>query len=451
MAYKDLPKVMIFGRPNVGKSALFNRLLGGRTAIVADTPGVTRDSLHGICRRWEKPFVLIDTGGFVSGKKMELEEAIDRQINRSLHTADVVLFVVDVSTGILPEDERIGDILRSEMKPIIIVANKADNNRLAGGAAEFYKLGLGEPVAVSAAHNSGIDDLGEKIAGILTETALPETESAEPVRFCIVGRSNVGKSSLVNAVLGEERCVVSEEAGTTRDSVNTLFHYKGQEYEIVDTAGIRKRKSGLVGVDFYSYTRACKSIKNSTVSVLLIDAAAGLLEGDKKIARYIKDSGKGLVIGVNKMDLIENPNKEGFIEYLMGEANFLAFTPVAFLSALTGEGVSGMLEEISDVSGRMGAELPQAMLEEVIFRFVDMRPPRSKKGLDGKVKGVEQIGGFPPKVMLKVKRKDCFSDGYLEMIEKYLIETYEMYGVPVKVIVREIGKRNKDSIKWNHR
>ncbi|MFH1538581.1 MAG: ribosome biogenesis GTPase Der [bacterium] len=447
MPKNDLAKVAIVGRPNVGKSALFNRLMGKRIAIVDGAFGVTRDRISGICTRGGAHFELYDMGGFVSRRREGLEESVNRQIVRAVALADVIVFVVDAIAGPVPEDENICEMVRREGKPVILAANKADNPKLEDRAVEFFGLGLGEPLPVSAAHNRNIgallEEIAEKIPPGLHDAA---REGGEPTRFCIVGRQNVGKSTLVNAILGEERCVVSDVPGTTRDSVDSEFSLDGRDYAIVDTAGMKKQVRALKDLEFYSYRRACGAVERSSVAVLLIDAVEGIVETDKKIAAFALESGKGMVIGVNKMDLIEEPVHENFLSHLADSAPFLRYTPVVFLSALRGEGVENLLGEVAEVARKMGAELPAEELENEVLSLVELFPPKSLGKRPTRVFSVRQTGKNPPKITLLVSNRDAFPDSYLRSITNRLVETYGLYGVPLTVAARKKpGKKKKRS------
>ncbi|MEW5946577.1 MAG: ribosome biogenesis GTPase Der [bacterium] len=438
MSAEGMPVVAIVGRPNVGKSALFNRLMGRRISIVADTPGVTRDRIQGLCTRGRTPFLLLDGGGFAPEARRELERAVEKQIARSIAMADLIVFVVDAGDGLVPEDRRVAEVLRREGKPVVVAANKADAAGGEGAAGEFFGLGLGEPLAVSAIHGTNADELLERIAeGLGGERAA--ARSGSPARVCIVGRPNVGKSSLVNAILGEERCVVSREPGTTRDAVDAAFSFEGRDYVIVDTAGMKKKRTSMSGLEYYGFNRARRAIRAASIAVLLLDAEEGIVDGDKKIAAYVRERGKALIIGVNRIDLIENPDFDRFLGHLAVEAPFLRYTPVVFLSALTGVGLRELLSEVGSVREKMEIEFPAVELEETMYGILEMFPPASAGGGRGVAYGVRQVRKSPLVIALDVNRRECFPATYVAMLENRFVEINELYGAPLRIVVREVG------------
>lgn len=437
-----LAKVAVVGRPNVGKSALFNRLIGRRLAIVDSVFGVTRDRIQGVCSRVVPPFSIFDMGGYVSGRTEGIEASVNKQILSAIEEADIILFVVDSIDGSLPEDEMIAVLLRRSGKPIVLTANKADNGRLEERAMDFLLLGLGEPVAVSAAHGINIEGLAEEIA----ERIPPEFHvkagppELKPVSFCLVGRRNVGKSTLTNAILGEERCVVSDTPGTTRDSIDAEFSRAGKRYIIIDTAGMQKRRNQLRDIDFYSDRRAVEAVSRADIAALLLEGPTSILDADKKIAALAKSKGKGLIIAVNKMDLMEKPVRERIVEQLADAAPFLRHTPVVFISALKREGLGRLLDEISRLNARMKLEIPSEELQSEIFNFISLFPARGK-GRAPVVHSVRQTRANPPRITLTVNSPDSFAESWLRQLENHIIEVWELFGTPLELSLEKKAKK----------
>jgi GTP-binding protein len=431
------PEVSIVGRPNVGKSTLFNRIIGRRMAIVDDRPGVTRDSLAAECRILGKRCMLVDTGGLSSfRRKSEIEQGVDRQILASMKRAALCLFVVDLQAGVVPEDVHVAETLRRTGAEVLLVGNKADGERHDRTSAEFSELALGEPFPVSALHGRNILDLLEAVAARLPETR--ERTDEERIRIAIVGRPNVGKSSITNAVLGQERCIVSAEPGTTRDSISCDFSWDGVPFTIVDTAGQRRRKSKADDIEYYSISRARSAIKRSNLCVLVLDAEQGLTEGDKRIASAIQEFDRGFLIAVNKMDLIKNPNMDYFIKNLLTDAPFLRNTPILFVSAMHREGMDSILKHAVDIHDRMFTLLPQDLLENLIYDIRAMFSPRSQGRLIGEIKGVLHDKVDPPRIVLQVNDSELFPPDYMKLIENRIREAFNLAGVPLQL--EAIGK-----------
>ncbi|MFA6449070.1 MAG: ribosome biogenesis GTPase Der [bacterium] len=427
----QLPLVSFVGRPNVGKSTIFNRLIGRRVAIVDDTPGVTRDRIFGRCTIAGKQVYIVDTGGLTSyTDKSEMDANIQKQAMLSFEDSTVLVLVVDAQAGLLPEDEYAANILRKHKCQVIVAANKADNEKMAETASEFFALGFGAPVPVSALHGFNMPELKERIGKFLPPTERLE-ERGRAVRFCMAGHPNVGKSSIVNAILGEERCVVSPVPGTTRDRVDSEFTYEGRPFVIVDTAGIRRRKLKMDKLEFYSSTRARNAIAESDVAILVLDAKEGIIEGDKRLVAEIIALKKGLVIAVNKMDLVDEPAPERFVNYLSKEASFLRHTPVVFMSALKSEGIDVLLDTLVDVYGRMNEMLPHELLRNVVLDVRALYSPRSRGKVFGEIKAVLHDRTNPPRVVIKVNDKGLFTPGYIRMIESHIRNCFDLTGVPL--------------------
>jgi GTPase len=443
MKKSTLPLVSLVGRPNVGKSTLFNRLIGRRIAIVDDTPGVTRDRIFGRCSMLGRQIYLVDTGGLTSyADKSEMDKNIEKQVMLSFESSAVLVLVVDASAGLLPEDVYTANALRKHKRPVIVAANKSDNEKTAESAAEFYKLGFGDPIPISSLHGLNIQELKERIVKLLPEAG--EMESRErQLKFCVTGRPNVGKSSIVNAILGEERCVVSPIPGTTRDRVDTEFTRDGRQFVIVDTAGIKRRKNKMDKLEFYSSTRARNAIEDADVAVLVLDAMEGILEGDKRIVAEIIEKKKALVIAVNKIDLVRTPNPERFMEYLGDEASFLKFAPVVFVSALKGEGINDMLDTIFDVNIRMNTMLPVELLRNMIYDIRALYSPRSRGLKFGEIRGVLHDRTGPPRIVIKVNDVKLFPTGYMRLIEKHIRNVFDLRGVPLDLTVSGVPDKKK--------
>ena len=437
-----IAQIAIVGRPNVGKSTMFNRLLRRRIAIVDDRPGVTRDSIVSECRILGKRCFLVDTGGLSSfGKKNEIETGVDEQILRSIESADVILFVVDSSAGPMPEDRYVAQVLRRMKRRVVFVSNKADGPEHDDRTTEFCELGMDEPMPVSALHGRNIMDLQEKLAAMLPESAEPEQH--ERITFCIVGRPNVGKSSLTNAILGQDRCIVSSTPGTTRDSIQADFTWNHSQYTIIDTAGQRRRKRNLDDVEFYSINRARNAIKRCDVAVLILDAEEGLFEGEKRIASAIQEYKRGFLLVVNKMDLIPDPNTDFFIQNMLQEAPFLRNTPILFVSALEKAGMDMILDNVADIYDRLHTPLPQELLENLIYDIRALFSPRSKGRRIGEIRGVIHDRVNPPRIVLKVNDVDLFPPDYMRLIENRIRDAFNLAGVPLDLTLSAPPKSKK--------
>ncbi|HOX29105.1 MAG TPA: ribosome biogenesis GTPase Der [bacterium] len=428
-----LPLVSIVGRPNVGKSTLFNRLIGKRVSIVDDMPGVTRDRIYGRCRIGAKTAYLVDTGGLTSESgKTELEKNIEKQIMMSFEDSSVLVFVADAVAGVTPEDRFIADVLRKYGKPVIMVANKAEGRPAELTAGEFFELGFGQPAAVSALHGDNITAITASIEPLLPETEHDSAREA-PVRFCIAGRPNVGKSSIVNAILGEERCVVSEVPGTTRDRVDAEFSIDGRAFVIVDTAGIKRRKTKMERIEFFSTTRSRRAIADSDVTVLVLDATEGLLEGEKRIISDIAEAKRGMVIAVNKMDLVPDPDYDRFVSHLSKKAPFLNKTPLVFVSAVDHSGLDELIDTIVDVQARMKEPLPVELLKNIIYDIRSLYSPGSHGKHVGEIKDVAHDRVNPPRVVIKVNDVESFPPAYVRLIENRIRSVFDLSGVPLEL------------------
>lgn len=428
------PIVALVGRPNVGKSTLFNRLTGRRTAIVDDQPGVTRDRLYGDVEWDNRKFTLIDTGGLFL-EDPEFRRDVEKQVGKALAEADVVVFMVDARVGPLVEDERIAQELLKAKSRTIVAANKVDNFR-EQDFYEFYRLGLGEPVPISGLHGLNIDELLDRIVELLPEGR--EEEKEEGVRVAIVGRPNVGKSTLVNALLRDERMIVSDIAGTTRDAIDTSFERDGRRYILIDTAGIRKRSRLKRGIEYYGVVRALRSVDRADVVLLVLDTGAGVVEQDKKIAGYVEESGKGVIIVINKWDLHANMNvfRRDFEAYVRAELDFIDYAPVHFVSAQTGQGVDKIMEKVDAVQKERSRWITTGNLNSWLQEAVYLNPPpgSGKQGL--KFYYATQVGSRPPVIAFFVNNPELVRSSYKRYLERQLRQAYGFEGTPVRLVFR---------------
>lgn len=428
------PIVALVGRPNVGKSTLFNRLVGRRTAIVDDLPGVTRDRLYGDVEWDGREFTLIDTGGLFLDDP-DFGEHVEEQVRRAIAEADLVVFVVDARVGPAVEDDRVAQELLKSKRKTIVAVNKVDNFRDAH-FYEFYKLGLGDPVPISSLHGLNIDELLERIVELLPEGGVREV--AEGVRVALVGRPNVGKSTLSNTLLQEERMIVSDVAGTTRDAIDTCLERDGRRYILVDTAGIRKRGRVERGVEYYGVMRALRSIDRADVVLLIIDAGSGIVEQDKKIAGYIEESGKGVIIVINKWDLatkITNKRRD-FEAYVRTQLDFISYAPLRFVSALTGSGVDHLLEDVDLVCLEQNKRISTGNLNSWLNEVVYLNPPPGAGRQGVKFYYATQVATKPPVIACFVNNPDMVHFSYKRYLERQLRQAYGFEGTPVRLVFR---------------
>lgn len=432
--------VAIVGRPNVGKSTLFNRLVGGRIAIVEDVPGVTRDRLYHDTDWQGYEFTLVDTGG-ITDKPEGLETEVRKQAEQALSEADVILFLVDAREGLTADDFAIADILRRAERPVILVANKVDNFEDLSILQEFYRLGLGDPFPISAAHGLNIGELLDKIVELLPRKI--EEESRQGTRVAIVGRPNVGKSSLVNRLLGEERVIVSEIPGTTRDAIDTYFRRGDKEYILIDTAGIRRRSRILETTERYSVQRAFKAIDRADVVLLVLDATEGVTEQDKKIAGYGHQRGKGAIIVVNKWDLIpkDSHTLDHYRKGVLQELYFMDYAPVLFISALTGQRVHQVLPTVDEVIAQARHRVSTGLLNSVIQESVLLTPPPTVKGRAAKIYYATQVDVQPPTFVFFVNDPEAIHFSYRRYLENQLRQAFGFQGTPLRLIFRAKGGR----------
>jgi len=432
--------VAIVGRPNVGKSTLFNRLTQSRRAIVSDVAGTTRDRQYGKCSWGDKEFSIVDTGGWVVNSDDIFEDAIRKQVLLAAEEADLVLFLVDVETGITDWDEDVAQILRRSNLPIILVANKVDNSGMGYAAAEFYRLGLGDPQCVSAATGGGTGDLLDMIFEKLPAEQKEDYEDDLP-RFAVVGRPNAGKSSLINAFIGEERNIVTEIAGTTRDSIYTRFDKFGFDFYLVDTAGIRRKNKVTEDLEFYSVMRSIRAIENSDVCILMIDATRGIEAQDMNIFQLIQKNNKSLVVVVNKWDLVQDKDQKVIDTFKNAIHNrmapFVDF-PIIFASALTKQRIFKVLETAKDVYKNRTTHIGTNKLNEIMLPIIEQTPPPSIKGKFIKIKYCSQLPNTQiPSFVFYANLPQYIKENYRRFLENKIRENWNLHGCPINVFIRQ--------------
>ncbi len=421
--------VCLVGKPNVGKSSIFNRLIKENKSIIMDTPGVTRDRIYGKVEYNNKRFHLIDTGGISFGDD-DFQKDILAQATLAIDEADLVLFVVDGIEDIDASDRKVAEILHRTSKPVIVVVNKLDNDKRKDNLYNFYELGFSELIAVSASHNIGINELLNTITKDLPEEEIKEDNT---IKFSIIGRPNVGKSSLINAILNEDRAIVSDIAGTTRDAIDTKFKYNHEDITVIDTAGMRKKGKIYESVEKYSLIRSLKAIDRSDVCVLVIDALTGIIEHDKHIASYALDAGKGIVICVNKWDTINNPDSDirHWKEEIKNEFQFIPYAHVVFLSAKTKKRVSTLMPEVINAYNNNRKEVKTSLLNNIIMEAVSLHEPPSYKGKRLKIYFVSQTGNCPPKFTFSVNNKGLVHFSYERYLENQIRNNIDFDGTPI--------------------
>ena len=428
-----VPIVVIVGRPNVGKSTLFNRLTRSRDAIVADEPGITRDRHYGEGRVGQKPYLLVDTGGFEPVATEGIYHEMARQTRQAVDEADVVLFVVDARAGLVAQDEVIADELRKTGRRIMLVVNKAEGARPETAAAEFHALGLGDPLTISAAHGENVSDLMDVVlADFPNAEETPETESENP-RIAIVGRPNVGKSTLVNALLGQERVIVFDQPGTTRDSIYVEFEHGGRPYTLIDTAGVRRRSRIAEAAEKFSVVKTMQAIADANVVVLLLDATQEVSEQDAHIAGFIVEAGRALVVAVNKWEAVDEATRESVKRTLTRKLNFLSFARVHFVSALAGQGISGLMKSVDAAYAAATAKLPTPKLTRALQAAVSQQqPPRAGYGRP-KLRYAHQGGSNPPRIIVHGTALEHVPASYRRYLERFFRDVFKLQGTPLKV------------------
>ena len=432
-----LPVVALVGRPNVGKSTLFNKLVGKQVSIIEDTPGVTRDRIYSRVNYNRYSFNLIDTGGIDVSKEIFNDE-IKVQAEIAIDEADVVIFIVDGKEGMTTNDRVVRDMLLKSNKKVIVAINKIDNKESLNNQYDFYELGFEHYVPISAEHNTGIYELLDVVTSEFNEIE-DEVEDTRP-KFSVIGRPNVGKSSLINALLNEERVIVSNEAGTTRDAIDTVLKYNGEEFVLIDTAGMRKKGKIFEAVEKYSLLRSLKAIDRSDICLLVINAEEGIIEHDKHIASYAADAGKGVIIVVNKWDKVENKNTKDFELLIRNEFKFLSYAPIVYLSALTKKRIHTLMPEVLKVSENISKEIKTSVLNDVINDAYQLNIPPSYKGKRLKIYFVSQTGTKPPKFTFNVNDKGLVHFSYYRYLENKLRENFDLEGTPIILQFKNKGE-----------
>src|SRR5690554_2749870 len=438
------PIVAVVGRPNVGKSTLFNALAGERISIVEDTPGVTRDRIYADIEWLDYSFTLIDTGGIEPDSKDVMLTYMRSQAEVAIETADVIMFVVDVRQGLIDDDFKVADMLRKSGKPVVLVVNKVDDfAKFMPDVYEFYNLGIGDPNPISAAGKLGIGDMLDQVVKHFPDQNLSQEEDERP-KIAIVGKPNVGKSSLVNRLAGEERVIVTNIAGTTRDAIDTVIKYHGQEFVFIDTAGLRRKSKIKENIEYFSIVRTVAAIEKSDLVVLVIDAEEGVTEQDAKIAGIAHDRGKGMIIAVNKWDAIEKDNKtvNKYIDQIRKVLSFIPYAEIVFISALTGQRVNKLFDLIEQIVQFQNLRVPTGVLNEILTEAIALQHPPSDKGKPLRIYYITQVSVKPPTFVLFINDKALAHFSYIRYIENKIRETFGFAGTPLRIITRE-RKGNK--------
>ena len=445
---KRKPIIAVVGRPNVGKSTFVNRLVGKRQSIVDDLPGVTRDRIYFDVEWQHKQFTVIDTGGIVPGDEDEIMLSIYDQAKIACEEADKIIFLVDGIDGVTPVDEDIANILRQSDKPVYLAVNKVDSHNQITMISDFYSLAVGEPIAISALHGSG--GVGDLLDEITKDFSSDETQTEDgSIKLAIVGRPNAGKSSIVNALLGEKRVIVSDISGTTRDSIDSRLTYNEQEFIIIDTAGIRKKAKVDYGIEKFAVDRAIRSIKECDVALLVIDATEavnGISDQDKKIASIITEAGKGMVIAINKWDLIEDKKSNTinkFEKMLTNEIPFLDYIPKIYISAITHQRLNNIFTRVVEVQAEHTKRVSTGLLNKVVNEAYALNPPQTIRNKRLKIMYSTQANAEPPTFILFVNDEKLLKDHYKRYMENKLREAFGFFGTPIRIAVRERSEKNK--------
>ena len=441
---KRKPIVAVVGRPNVGKSTLFNALAGSRISIVKDTPGITRDRIYADVTWLNYSFTLIDTGGIEPDSKDIILSQMREQAQIAIDTADVILFMVDVKQGLVDADAKVADMLRRSKKPIILVVNKVDSyEKMMLDVYEFYNLGIGEPMAISAANRQGIGEVLDEVVSHFPDDTVEDVEDERP-RIAIVGKPNVGKSSRINKLLGENRLIVSDIAGTTRDAVDAEVTYNGKEYIFIDTAGLRRKNKIKEELEQYMIVRTVSAVERADIVILLIDALEGVTEQDAKIAGIAHERGKGIIIAVNKWDALEKDDKTiyRFTEKVRQILSFMPYAEITFISAKTGQRIGKLYELIDMVEQNQSMRVATGVLNEIMAEAVALQQPPSDKGKRLRLYYITQVAVKPPTFVIFVNDKQLMHFSYTRYIENKIRDTFGFKGTPLHFIIRE--RKEKD-------
>jgi GTP-binding protein len=443
------PVIALVGRPNVGKSTLFNRLTRSRDALVADLPGLTRDRHYGEGRIGERPFLVIDTGGFEPVAKEGIMHEMAKQTKQAVAEADVVIFIVDGRQGLTPHDKTITDFLRKSGRAVMLVVNKAEGMKYTSVAADFYELGLGDPYVISAAHGDGVADLVEEALDIAFAQK-PGTEeeidaASKGIKIAIVGRPNVGKSTLINTLVGEERVIAFDMPGTTRDAIEIPFERDGKQYTLIDTAGIRRRGKVFEAIEKFSVVKTLQSISESNVVILMLDAQQDISEQDAHIAGFILESGRALVVGVNKWDGLTSDRRDEIKMDIERKLNFLGFANFHFISALKSSGIAPLMKSVDSAYKAAIANLSTPKLTRALIEAVEHQQPRRKGSTRPKMRYAHQGGQNPPIIVIHGNALEGIDANYKRYLEKHFRETFSLVGTPLRIELR--SSKNPFAIK----
>ena len=441
------PIVAVVGRPNVGKSTLFNKLVGKRISIVEDTPGVTRDRIYASCEWLDRSFMLVDTGGIEPHSDDPILAQMRRQAEVAIESADVIILVTDLLSGVTATDQDVAAMLQKSGKPILLCVNKADSiGEVPPEFYEFYNLGLGDPIAVSSVHGHGTGDLLDEVLKYLPSEE-EEGEDDDTVKVAVIGKPNVGKSSLINRLAGEDRMIVSNIAGTTRDAVDTRIENEYGKFIFIDTAGIRRKSKVLENVERYSVLRSYMAVDRADVCVILIDATEGFTEQDSKVAGYAHEQGKACIVAVNKWDAVTDKTDKTMKEFtdkLRIDFSFMSYAPFIFISALTGQRIPKLYEMIRDVAEKNAVRIPTGALNDLLATATARVQPPSDKGRRLKIYYITQASTKPPTFVAFVNRKELFHFSYQRYLENQIRETFGLDGTPVRFLVRERDRNDTD-------
>lgn len=440
-----MPLVAVVGRPNVGKSTLFNKLIGQRLSIVEDTPGVTRDRIYAKCEWLDKEFMLVDTGGIEPDSQDVILSQMRRQAELAVSKADVIILVTDLRCGVTATDEEVAAMLRKSNKPVVLCVNKCDSvGEPPAEFYEFYNMGLGEPIAVSSVHGHGTGDLLDEVIKNLPENT--EDDHADAVKVAVIGKPNVGKSSMINRLCGEERVIVSDIAGTTRDATDSYVENEKGKFVFIDTAGIRRKSKVLENIERYSVLRSYMAVDRADVAVIVIDATVGFTEQDSKVAGYAHEKGKACVVAVNKWDAVEKETgtMEEFRKKLEKDLSFMSYVPFVFVSAKNGTRMDKLLDMINYTAEQNSLRIPTGRLNDMLAYATARVQPPSDKGRRLKIYYITQASTKPPTFVAFVNRAELFHFSYRRYIENQIRETFGLDGTPIVLLVRE---RDRDDVK----
>ena len=436
------PIVAIIGRINVGKSTLFNRITKKRTAIVENEPGITRDRIYAECEWKGQQFILVDTGGVDFVKREEMQKKIAVQTELAIEEADLIILLVDIKEGINPDDFKVAKVIREKNKPNILVANKGDVKEGELKLYEFYELGFGEPYIISAEHGLNVDDLLDRIASSISKVKVETKEEENTIKVSIIGKPNVGKSSLLNCILGEDRIIVSEIPGTTRDAIEIIFKHDQLKLIFIDTAGLRDKAKPKEDVEYYSTLRTFEAVNNSDIVLLILDSTQGVSMQDKKIADYIQKERKACIVILNKFDLIKNNiDKKLFIDEIRYELAFLKKSPIIITSAITGYNINKIISKIKEVALQYSKNIPTSVFNTFIREVISKNPPKYVRGNTLKIRYATQTGIKPPKFLLFVNNPKLMYTSYHRYLENKIYEAFGFEGSPVVI---NLAKKSKE-------